>query len=353
MDPPESFPAYTCDIQRKIITIDDGIFVLTAKIDVPDKIKAIKWVIKGSNFSLTDSTVGYKDCMIYLQNNMTLSIEATIYDNCNDVHVPIINPVTFTSTPDNRISNYFDKNAAFIKISGGFYNLGQDGVSSSSTLDSPNIARFSKFYPKDIPLFWLNKYEVTQDLWNYVMNEPVTPSFCPTCPKDNISQAEIDTFLIRLNDLTKNKYHYRLPTESEWECAATSEGTNNFNYAGSSEISIVGWYGGNSGGQIHPVGQKRANDLGIHDLSGNVSEVCIADAIGYYTYLLNNKVTRGGSYEDNFDKNNPIGPFYYPYISNWNEGVLKKIIYNYYTVFDSGGWDGTAKKGVGFRLARN
>jgi formylglycine-generating enzyme required for sulfatase activity len=74
---------------------------------------------------------------------------------------------------------------------------------------------------------------------------------------------------------------YRLPTEAEWEYAARGGGTPATNetfaytYAGSNTVEEVAWYIGNSGGATHPVGvEKAANTLGLHDMSGNVWELC-------------------------------------------------------------------------------
>jgi formylglycine-generating enzyme required for sulfatase activity len=70
---------------------------------------------------------------------------------------------------------------------------------------------------------------------------------------------------------------YRLPTETEWEFAATG-GTlaqpTPYIYSGSNTIGDVAWYLSNSGATTHPVGQKSTNELGIYDMSGNVSEWC-------------------------------------------------------------------------------
>ena len=63
---------------------------------------------------------------------------------------------------------------------------------------------------------------------------------------------------------------FRLPTEAEWEYAAKAGGT--LKYSGSNHPKTVAWYQGNSGGKTRPVGQRKPNDWGIYDLSGNVYE---------------------------------------------------------------------------------
>ncbi len=72
----------------------------------------------------------------------------------------------------------------------------------------------------------------------------------------------------------------RLPTEMEWFYAAQGgTKTKHFKFAGSNNLAEVGWFKNNSNQQAHAIGQKKPNELGIYDMSGNAWEWCLNDTL--------------------------------------------------------------------------
>ena len=128
--------------------------------------------------------------------------------------------------------------------------------------------------------FYIGKYEVTQAEWRRVMgNDPSWNSGCDQCPVERVSWDDAQEFIKKLNAQTGKKY--RLPTEAEWEYAARGGNkSRGYLYSGSNSVADVAWYDDNAridnsnGSQktTRPVGTRSANELGLHDMSGNVWE---------------------------------------------------------------------------------
>lgn len=127
--------------------------------------------------------------------------------------------------------------------------------------------------------FWMGVTEVTQAQYQAVMGENPTdpnkePRFADSVIKDprhpvvftNIVMAK--DFCKKLSDKTGKKV--RLPLEEEWEYACRAGGDG----LGGGKLEDVAWFKDNSDNKSHPVGSKKPNAWGLHDMLGNAGEWC-------------------------------------------------------------------------------
>lgn len=175
-----------------------------------------------------------------------------------------------------------------VYVKGGTFTM---GATSEQGIDADD--REKPAHKVTLDSYYIGKYEVTNELWKAVMGGTIVSR---EGAKDNepvvfVSWYDIQRFLRKLNAMTGK--NYRLPTEAEWEFAARGgNASRGYKYAGSNIRNEVMWYWDD----IHEVGTKSPNELGIYDMSGNVEEWC-QDWYGDYSSSsqLNPKGPNSGS----------------------------------------------------------
>jgi len=120
----------------------------------------------------------------------------------------------------------------------------------------------------------MEMFPVADDEWNAVVNDS-TPNLglVGGAPANDMTWGQAVAFCQKLSQMDGRTY--RLPTEAEWEYACRA-GTKTSYCTGDADADLdrAAWYGNNSNGTTHPVGQKAPNVLGLYDMHGNVSEWC-------------------------------------------------------------------------------
>lgn len=138
--------------------------------------------------------------------------------------------------------------------------------------------------------YWLGQTEVTQGLWQQVMQ--TTPwsgkiyvKEGVTYPATYVSWEDANEFCEKLTERERaagrlpNDWSYRLPTEAEWEYACRAETTTAYSFGDNAQdLGQYAWFAENADDvgeeYAHTVGTKRPNTWNLHDLHGNVWEWC-------------------------------------------------------------------------------
>lgn len=195
-----------------------------------------------------------------------------------------------------------------IKVEGGTFTMGDTEMEGEEDEHPAHEVTLSTFYISKTPVT-VAQYKVYCRATGKSMPEPPRWGWIDSHPMVNVNWHDAVAYTDWLAD--KLDKDYRLPTEAEWEYAARGGNqSKGYKYAGARSLDAVGWYDENySTGSTHPVAQKRPNELGIYDLSGNVYEWC-KDwyAEDYYANSPkenprgpasgSNRVRRGGSWLD-------------------------------------------------------
>lgn len=199
-----------------------------------------------------------------------------------------------------------DYQIVMMRVEGGMFTMGATLQQGGDNEDERIVhsVRLDSYYMAQIP--------VTQELWQTVMGtkdrmlQSANNDQNKNLPVVNVNWNECSLFVEKLSALTGREF--RLPTEAEWEYAAKggmNGRMNGFKYSGGNNLHNVSWNEDNSGGHVQKVAQKKPNELGIYDMSGNVWEWCSDWYTSYPKGQVENpkgpdfgekKVCRGGSW---------------------------------------------------------
>ncbi len=243
---------------------------------------------------------GYNDeqTTVEVKENETTDISLTLMGGANKITTAV------RSLPkENKTFTVNGVSFAMVPVVGGEFQMG------ATQEQSRLLENVAPIHSVTLGSYYIGQTEVTQTLWKAVMGSNPSRWKGDNLPVEQVSWEDCQTFIAKLNQLTGKKF--RLPTEAEWEYAARGgKQSTGYEYSGGISLDDVAWHKDNSGKKTHPVATKKANELGLYDMSGNVWEWCQDwyDKDSYYSSPDSNptgpssglrRVVRGGSWYDN------------------------------------------------------
>ena len=162
--------------------------------------------------------------------------------------------------------------------------------------------------------FLIGKYAVTNDQWKAVMGTEPSKQYDVKFqggrqPVIGVLWDNCMEFCKKLSSTSGR--NIRLPSEAEWEYACRAATQTKYHFGDdANQLDSYAWYTNNSGGQTHPVGEKKPNQFGLYDMHGNVWEWCSdrfhenyndapKNGSSWETGTVGNiRVLRGGSWND-------------------------------------------------------
>jgi formylglycine-generating enzyme required for sulfatase activity len=150
---------------------------------------------------------------------------------------------------------------SFVKVKPGQFTMGcsKGDVECAPDEKPAHKVRITK-------AFEIGRYEVSQEEWQEVTQIKQLAGL-PTIPVEGIDWNDVQSFMQKLND-RHDGYHYRLPTEAEWEYAA--RGGTDTPHAVPGDLNA--WHRENADGSPHLVGKRMTNFFGLYDTEGNAAE---------------------------------------------------------------------------------
>ena len=156
----------------------------------------------------------------------------------------------------------------FVRVPGGKFLMGAQNTDPSAPNYDPDASYYEgPVHAVILSPFLMAKYEVSRVEWRKTIgSDPFGAGGDARVPQGEVTWDGCKEFCTRTG--------FVLPTEAQWEhaCRLGTAGPD----IGREALDEVAWHAKNSGsgGGVHPIGKKKANGLGLHDLQGNMWEWC-------------------------------------------------------------------------------